>query len=266
MAFFTHEDVSLYYVKEGKGHPVVFISGLGSKNSWKAQIPYFREKMTVIALHNRGTGKSSRPNYPYTMQMYVEDVRSLLDFLDIEEQIHLCGVSMGGMITQHFALSYPEKVKTLILVATSAKLDPSNIIESQELMKNASLKDRFSVYCTAVYSREFRRKLKKDDALYEMLYNDFAENATMLQDYINQAAAIYDHDTRNSLHLIRQPTLILTGDDDHLITGLEHSRLLHNKIPNSELEIIKDSGHGLIMEKDYYINEKIWNFIDKNLN
>jgi pimeloyl-ACP methyl ester carboxylesterase len=96
MAFFTYNNVSLYYVKEGKGHPVVFISGLGSKNSWKAQIPYFKGRMTAITLHNRGTGRSSRPNYQYTMHMYVEDVRSLLDFLNVEEQIHLCGVSMGA--------------------------------------------------------------------------------------------------------------------------------------------------------------------------
>ncbi len=64
--------------------------------------------MMVIALHNRGTGKSSRPNYPYTMDMFVDDIKGLLDHLEIKNKIHLAGISMGGMIAQNFVLKYPE--------------------------------------------------------------------------------------------------------------------------------------------------------------
>ena len=94
--FFKYNDVELFYTKEGKGEPLVLISGLGSKMSWAFQIPFFKEKMMVISPHNRGVGKSSRPNYPYTMDMFVDDIKNLLEHLNIKEKIHLCGISMGG--------------------------------------------------------------------------------------------------------------------------------------------------------------------------
>ncbi|TKJ23022.1 MAG: hypothetical protein CEE43_04715 [Promethearchaeota archaeon Loki_b32] len=91
-----YDDVELYYIKEGEGQPLVLISGLGSKMSWIFQIPFFKEKMMVIAPHNRGVGKSSRPNYLYTMGMYLRDIKELFEHLNLREKIHLCGLSMGG--------------------------------------------------------------------------------------------------------------------------------------------------------------------------
>ena len=77
--------------------------------------------MTVIAFDNRGVGKSSRPNYPYTMDMFVEGLKNLLDYLDVYEKIHLFGHSICGMIAQNFVLKYQNRVKTLILSTTSPK-------------------------------------------------------------------------------------------------------------------------------------------------
>ena len=232
--------------------------------SWPFQIPFFKERMMVIALHNRGTGKSSRPNYPYTMDMFVDDIKSLLDHLEIKVKIHLAGISMGGMIAQNFVLKYPEMVKTLVLCATTAKHGPNslkNLIESQELMEDFSLEQRFKVRVSALFSRPFRKALKANKEIYNELKIAFIEDPTTLQDYKNQGAAISEHDTINSLHKIKQPTLILVGDDDRIIVGLSHSELLHDKIPNSRLEIIKNTGHGFIAEKSDEINNIIWNFI-----
>ena len=60
------------------------------------------------------------------MDMFVEDIKALLDQLNIHDKIHLCGISLGGMIVQNFVLKYPEITKTLILCATSAFYDPSS--------------------------------------------------------------------------------------------------------------------------------------------
>jgi 3-oxoadipate enol-lactonase len=265
MPFFNREDVKLYYEVEGEGSPLVLISGLGSKNSWSFQIPFFRKKMQVIVLHNRGVGKSSRPNYPYSMKMFVEDIHELLDHLEIKEKVHLCGISMGGMIVQHFILNYPERVKSLILCATSAYPEgASNVIESQKLMEGSSYEQKFKVRVAALYSRPFKRKLKTDSKIYEVLRKEFMEDPTELKDYINQGAAILDHDTRESLHEITQPTLILVGNEDRIILGLNHSKLLHEKIPNSTLKIIENTGHGFVAEQSRVVNEIMYEFIKKN--
>jgi len=263
--YFKRDGIELYYISEGEGEPLVMISGLGSKNSWLFQIPYFNKRMRVIVPHNRGVGKSSRPDYPYTMTMYIDDIKALLDHLEIKEKVHLCGISMGGMIAQHYVLKYPDTVKTLILCATTAYLEKvSNVIDSQKEMENSTLEQKFKVRVAALYSRPFRKKLKTNVQIYEILKNDFMENPTRLQDYINQGAAVGDHDTRDRLSDITQPTLILVGSEDRIILGLYHSELLHEKISNSTLKIIEKTGHGFIVEKPDQVNNLIWNFIQKH--
>ena len=226
---------------------------------------FFKNKMKVISLDNRGTGKSSRPNYPYTMDMFVDDIKDLLNYLNIEEKIHLCGTSMGGMIAQNFVLKYPEKVKTLILVATTAKFDATPIIESQKLMEGFTLEQKFETRIPAEYGRAFRKKLKNDKELYETLKKRWMEDQSTLQDFINQGAAASTHDTRNSLNRITQPTLILVGNKDRIIPGFHHSEFLHENIPNSQLENIEGCGHGFIIEEPDKVNELMWNFIQKNI-
>lgn len=263
--FFKHNDVELYYIKEGKGEPLVLINGLGTKMNWSFQIPFFKEKMMVISPHNRGVGKSSRPNYPYTMDMFVDDIKNLLEHLNIKQKIHLCGISMGGMIAQYYALKYPNSVKSLVLCSTSANYSPKSLIESQELMQNFSPEQKFKTRVAALFSRPFKKILRQDKALYKRLEKEFMEDPTTLQDYVNQGAAITGHDTTNDLDKIKQPTLILLGDDDRIIPTLEHSKLLHEKIPNSKLEIISNTGHGFNAEKAEEVNNLLWNFINEHL-
>lgn len=232
---------------------------------WRFQIPFFKEKMTVIALDNRGTGKSSRPDYPYTMDMFINDIKNLLDHLEIQDKIHLCGCSMAGMIAQNFALKYPDMVKTLILGATAAKFDPTSIVEAQKLMKNFDLEQQFNIRIRILYSRSFKKKLKADKNLYEVLKNDFIEDHTRLQDIINQGAAVSGYDTRNLLHEIKHPTLIIRGTEDQIIP-FEHSKFLHEKIPNSILQEFPGFGHGFMIEEPEKVNNTMWNFIKEHLN
>lgn len=69
------------------------------------------------------------------MDMIVDDIKHLLEHLEIKEKIHLCGISMGGMIVQAFVLKYPDLVKTLILCSTAPKYNAKPLIESLKLMK-----------------------------------------------------------------------------------------------------------------------------------
>ena len=266
MPIFSYDNIELFYIKEGAGEPLVLLSGLGSKMSWLFQIPYFKQKMMVITAHNRGTGKSTRPNYPYSMDMFVEDLKHLLDHLNIHKNVHLCGLSMGGMIAQNFVLKYPQMVKTLILCATFAKSNArssESITEVQKLMEKFDLEHKFKVRAAALYSRSFRKTLRKDKKLNDILKQEFMEDPTTLQDWINQGSAVSEHDTEDKLQTIKQPTLILVGDDDHIMPTLKFSQILHDKIPNSQLEIIKDTGHRFNYEKPELINNIIWNFIEQ---
>ncbi len=264
MPYFKYDDVGIFYIQEGEGEPIVLISGLGSKNTWLFQIPYFKERMMTITLHNRGTGKSSRPDYPYTIDMFMNDIIALLDHLNIREKIHLAGISMGGMIAQYLALKYSDKVKTLILCATTPIHVGSSIIETQKMMKDFSWEQKFKVRLGALYGRDFRKRLKKNHDLYEQLKQEFIEDGTELKDWINQGAAIANFDIKEQLYKIKQPTLILAGGEDSVI-DIQYSQILREKIPNATLQIIPNTGHRFIVEEPEKVNEIIWNFIKLSL-
>jgi pimeloyl-ACP methyl ester carboxylesterase len=262
---FKHDDIETFFTIDGEGEPLLLVTGLGAKHtSWTFQVPFFKQKMKVITLDNRGVGQSSRPNYSYTMDMFVEDVKNLLDHLGIQEQIHLCGISLGGMIAQNFVLKYPDKVKTLILCATTTRIDPSPLVNNIKLSRSVSKETAFELRLKYLFSFQFRKKLKQNEVLYQALKTEYMKDSTELQDYINQAAAVKEHDTRNLLETIKQPTLIMVGSKDKLLPPPQ-SEIIHSKIPNSILKVFDEPGHGFIVEIADEVNEVLWNFIKEHL-
>lgn len=273
MPIFSFNDIDINYIQEGKGEPLVFLSGTFTKlQSWNFQINFFKDKMMVIALDNRGTGKSSRPNYYYTIDMFVEDLKNLLNYLDINKDVHLCGLSMGGMIAQKFTLKYPSIVKTLILCATGcyypSKTADQNIFLYNQF-KEQDLEQTVEFTLKMLYSMPFRKKLLEDKELYEKVKRDMnfiahTEDPPLYQDYINQNEALRDFDTREELSKILHPTLIISGSKDRMsIPGIPE--FMHERISNSQLEFIKGLGHGLTIEDPKTVNNVIWRFIKENL-
>ena len=120
MPYATIGDTNIYYETHGPpdAPPLVLIGGWASYRwIWFRQIPTLKAKYKCIVFDNRGSGRSSKPDIPYTMEMLAGDTVGLMKALNIENA-HVLGISMGGMIAQQVAISNPEKVRSLILVST----------------------------------------------------------------------------------------------------------------------------------------------------
>lgn len=108
--------IKICYEIHGVGYPVILIHGYGgTKEEWLVQVGALSTHFKVITFDSRGAGKSDRPNLPYTMDMFADDINSLLEFLEIEKG-HVIAQSLGGMIAQNFVLKYPERVNKLVLI------------------------------------------------------------------------------------------------------------------------------------------------------
>ncbi|WP_334173334.1 alpha/beta fold hydrolase [Sinomonas sp.] len=111
--------VALYYEVHGSGFPLLLIGALG------ASVPLHRELVAglaahgVIAFDNRGSGRSDKPDIPYSIQMMALDALGLMGALGIE-QTDIVGISMGGRIALEIAADHPARVRKLVLVSTSA--------------------------------------------------------------------------------------------------------------------------------------------------
>ena len=231
--------------------------------------------MTVIALDLRGVGKSSRQNEPYTLDTLVEDIKDLLEHLKIKEQIHLCGFSNGGFIVQRFVLKYPSLVKTILLFETGPYV-PSLTYEQflkflETSVKNAAPEKIIQMMLPNMFSLSFRKKLKRDKELFELYKNDMGLVAQLkdpprYQDYINQWMTIKNFDTRELLHKITQPTLILlVFQKDKERDEIKEFESILKKIPSSTINILEGIGHGLIIEAPEIVNNLMWNFLKTHL-
>lgn len=115
-------DIALNYVLSGPADaPVVCLNHCFASDHryWEPHLPAF-EGFRVLRHDARGHGASDAPPGPYSLEMMAADVVGLLDALAIE-RVHLCGVSMGGMISQTVALDHPDRVASLALVNTTSE-------------------------------------------------------------------------------------------------------------------------------------------------
>jgi len=257
----------------GEGPPLVLTHGYGAKKEiWKAQYELAKE-FQLITYDLRGVGKSDRPNMPYSMEMFADDIKGLMDFLNIKKA-HIGGRSLGGMISQYFALKYPEHVDKLILITTNPGMPSADGIEMlkksqiQELeeLKNDP-KKAFFQQARVLYHQKFRKEMENDPkkVFYgifsaESLIEERLRDMPRPQDLSNIAEAIKNHNTADKLHEIKCPTLLIAGTHDRL-TPSSSSELMNQKIPNSILKIIERAGHFLTLSRAPEVNKIIAEFL-----
>jgi pimeloyl-ACP methyl ester carboxylesterase len=266
--------IKICYEIHGEGDPVILVHGWGgSKDGWFVQVGALSKFYKVIIFDNRGAGKSSKPNYPYTMDMYADDIKGLLEFLNIEKT-HLLGESLGGMIALNFILKYPECVNKFILINSwpgfpneqGPEMYSKGKIEYYEELKKDPL-NAFLKGAKASYSREFFKMMqenpkKKFFGLWsvEDLVNIDLANPSTPEDNDNASNAVKGHNVTDRLHDIKSETLLICGEKDRIAT-LSVQRKIHEQIPNSVFKVIKDARHGLSKEKAPEVNEIIINFL-----
>ncbi|MFX1277118.1 MAG: alpha/beta fold hydrolase, partial [Promethearchaeota archaeon] len=216
--------INICYEIRGKGEPLFLIHGFGSKKEvFIGQVEILSKSYKVIRFDNRGSGKSDRPNEPYSMGMFVEDTRALMDYLNIKKT-HILGYSLGGMIVQNFVLKYPDYVNKLILINTVPKVEYSNAeikeyIDSKIANHELKLKDPIRAFYEGAeggYTPEFIKFMKEHpkEKIHGMftaedLIRDSSINPTRPQDYYNQAPALSQHNVIDHLSKITNDTLII---------------------------------------------------------
>ena len=101
------------------GQIVVLVHGFSTPSIvWKGIIPYLTDAgYDVVAYDHYGRGYSSRPKVDYTKDFYISTLLELIDYLKIEQKVHLIGYSMGGPIVGYFANENPDKVRSVNFIA-----------------------------------------------------------------------------------------------------------------------------------------------------
>lgn len=252
------DNVPMEYIRFGKGSKnLIMLPGLGDGlRSVKGTAPLmallyrdFAREYTVYMFSR----KTILP-LGYSTRDMAADLKQAMDILGIEKA-DLIGVSMGGMIAQHFAADYPERLGKLVLVVTIASQNPTINAAVSEwicLAKQGDHRALMESNLRLIYSdKYYRNNVWLTPAIGAITKPKSYER------FFRQAEACLSHDSCSQLPRIKAPTLIIGGEKDKTVGG-EASRELHQGIANSVLRMYPNGYHGL------YEEEKDFNFFVLN--
>lgn len=226
---------------------IIFIHGFPfNKSSWDKQMDALKEDFRVIAYDVRGHGNSEAGLGDFFIELFVKDLFSLMDKLNINKAT-LCGLSMGGYIALSAIEKCPERIESLILSDTQCVADSAEAKEKRlktiekikefgvEKFAEASIENLFG-------SESLVAKTKEIDAVKEMIINTDKHSL-----FSTLKALAERNDTCNHLHEINVPVLVMVGKEDK-ITPIGVAKFMHEKIKDSRLKLIAHAGHVANME------------------
>lgn len=258
--FVTKSNRKIFFISKGEGEVILFLHcWAGNHKFWKYQINEFSQDYNCIAIDFPGHGKSQEGGEydPYT---YAEIVHQFITQPKLKnKKIIIAGHSLGGMTAMQVALTYPQRVKALILVDTSAHLRghlgqniASPVIGFFTPIFTDTLK-RYGIYFTALhpFASYDVKKFVADEALNVSNYV-----LTQVAHGINQ------FNVKDRLKEITVPTLIIVGTAD-IYADIRHAITLQLGIKNSKLVPILFAGHCSILEQPDKVNCKIREFLEE---
>lgn len=249
MPFYEYNGKKIFYQfrEKEKERAIFFIHGSGENSHlWKEQLNDLNLNYNLIAIDLPSHAESGE--FPeLSLDLYVDAVKKLVDFLNLKK-IVLCGHSLGGAIAQEYFFKYPKEVFALILCGTGARLRVSPMILN-------TLKNNYQEFLDSI-SMGFYRKTSGD------IINDIINQLSKTKpEVVLRDFEICDNfDVMEKVSSINVPCLIVCGNKD-ILTPIKYSQYFKDKIKNSKLVIIKNTGHMVMVEKPNELNKSIEEFI-----
>jgi pimeloyl-ACP methyl ester carboxylesterase len=254
MPYFERAGARLHYQESGEGSPLVFTHGASlDSQQWQSQVDCFHRDHRVIVWDVRGHGQSTLPPGPVDPEDFVRDLVGLLDHLGLEQAV-LCGLSMGGHISLQTAIRRPSRVKALVLIGTPCS-NSFNLFERLAMPLNRWCNRRLSMRTLAKLESDALSKLHPDHREY--LFQSFS--SILPGDWGRLWDAITHMESKQELHRVQCPTLLLVGDHDNL-TGRQQG-FMHRQIAGSQLLTIPDAHHATNLDNPLAVNQAIEQFL-----
>jgi 3-oxoadipate enol-lactonase len=236
---------------------VVFINSLGTDHRmWDPQLSAFSERFRVVRYDSCGHGASVLRPGAVTIDVLGRDLVLLLDNLAIE-CAHLCGCSLGGVITLWTATHYPARVNRAVVANSGAKVGTA---EGWDARIAAVRRGGMAAMREPTLGRFFSERFRSDHAGETQRIAETLD-AVDPEGYIAACQALRDADLRPSVSSIQVPMLIVAGALD-VATPPRLQEELHAAIPASQLLVIAEAAHLSNIEQPDVFNERVLAFLE----
>jgi pimeloyl-ACP methyl ester carboxylesterase len=269
MATARINDVELFYEQTGEGTPLVFLHEFaGDYRSWETQVRFFSRRNAVVTFNARGYPPSDVPEDPdaYSQAIAVEDLRSLLDHLEIR-RVHVVGFSMGGSAALAFGLKYPERARSITIAGTGSGSSPGGD-NAQFLRDMDYVAQRFesegmekvSEFYTSGPNRvQFKDKDLRGWQEFNAQFRDSSAkgHANTMRGVQRKRPSVYALEA--GLKAMTVPLMIMVGDEDE--PCLEPGLYLKRTVPSAALSVFPKTGHNINQEEPDLFNRVLLDFI-----
>ena len=246
-----------YSDANGGGVPVVFLhAATGSIRMWEHQLPAFAAAgYHVIAYDRRGYGRSAIDPAGVQPGTAADDLLALVDRLRLE-RFHLVGTAAGGGIALDFALSFPQRLRSLAIANAVGGVQDEDYLELTQRIRPAPQFDALPPDVRELGPSYRAANPAGTRHWLELVGTSRAAGPPVAQTTRNRI-------TFASLEQIRVPTLLLTGDAD-LYAPPAVLRLFAARIRNSESVVVPEAGHSVFWEQPETFNRTVLDFIRKH--
>lgn len=250
---------TLHYRLDGpEDAPVVMLANslASGLSMWDLQVqPLVKAGYRALRYDSRGHGRSAVPPGPYTMELLASDAVGLMDALGLEK-VNFCGLSMGGMVGQMLGVQHGDRLISLMLCDTSAYIGPREIWDERiAAVEKNGMKSVADATIDRWFTKAGQKRLHAEVQKVRQAILD-----TRTDGFCACCAAIRDMDQRESIRAISTRTLVLVGEED-TGTPVSAAELIHDRIADSELQIIPDAAHFVNVEQAPAFNRTLLAFL-----
>jgi pimeloyl-ACP methyl ester carboxylesterase len=245
-----------YHDTGGNGVPVVFLhAATGSSRVWEYQIPAFTARgYRVIAYDRRGFGRSVIDPAGPQPGTGADDLQSLMQYLRVD-RFHLIGTAAGAFVALDFALSFPERLRSLVVASSIGGVQDEDYVAMGRRIRPPqfdALPPEFRELGPS-YRAGNPAGTERWKELERMSRADGPPPAQTLRNRLTFAL----------LEGISAPTLLITGDAD-LYAPPPILRLFAARIKNSQSVVVPEAGHSAYWEQPETFNRSVLDFIRKH--
>jgi pimeloyl-ACP methyl ester carboxylesterase len=241
-----NDGTRIWWTAEGHGPPLLLLMGFGhSSELWGATTQALAEQFRVLRVDNRGTGRSDRPRGRYSIDTMASDAVAVLQAAGLE-RAHVFGVSLGSVVAQEMAITYPERVDRLVLGCGMAPGKDARIGSRLGLtlvLLKPLLPDRLAA---RVLHRYLYDPATPSDTAVGALTSMGRAQAPFMT-CLRQSLGQLGYESSHRLDRVIAPTLILHGEHDRL-APLDNADLMHQKIAGSRLVVLPDAAHSIMTD------------------
>lgn len=261
--------LSHYYEEAGRGKPLVFVHGaFADSQLWEPQWQYFSSQYRCVRYDLRGHGKTGASQLErYSMNTFADDLRSLLDSLEIFSPA-ICGLSWGGSIAQVFAVQNPNRVAALVLAGSNVSIRLSLV---DKLLCDVLFPKWAMLFVNEMFSGETfsrfllrlarfirgKQWLSRNPATQKYLENSML--SMNRNEYRKIWEAIYGFNLL-PLENITCPTLVLNGEYEPKSIFHHTNEILH-RVSQSRSQIVPGVSHAMNMDNQEVFNRYLEEFL-----